>query len=49
MGVGATASTSLAGWIADRAGLPVAFLCLAAVGLAAEILVWRAMPETRPE
>lgn len=49
IGVGATASTSLAGWIADRGGLPVAFLCLAAVGLTAEILVWRAMPETRPE
>ncbi|MGH7059010.1 MAG: MFS transporter [Stellaceae bacterium] len=49
VGVGATFSTSLAGWIADRFGDPVAFAGLAGVGLAAMLLVWAAMPETRPE
>ncbi|HEY1260263.1 MAG TPA: MFS transporter [Stellaceae bacterium] len=49
IGVGATFSTSLAGWIADRFGDPVAFTALAGVGLLAMLLVWTAMPETRPE
>ena len=49
VGLGATASTSLAGWVADWFGTPAAFACLAAVGLAAALLVWRAMPETKPE
>src|SRR5271163_1603311 len=45
--IGATASTSLAGWIADRWGQPTAFAGLAAAGLAAMVLAWGAMPETR--
>jgi MFS family permease len=49
VGVGATLSTSLAGWAADRFGDPVAFASLAGVGLAATLLIWAAMPETRPE
>src|SRR5581483_594410 len=49
IGVGATASTGLAGWAADRYGTEWAFLCLAAVGLAATLLVLLAMPETRRE
>jgi MFS family permease len=49
VGLGATASTSLAGWVADWFGTPAAFACLAGVGLAAVLLVWRAMPETKPE
>ncbi|HWK47210.1 MAG TPA: MFS transporter [Stellaceae bacterium] len=49
IGIGATFSTTLAGWIADRFGDPIAFVGLAAVGLAATLLVWAAMPETRPE
>jgi MFS family permease len=48
IGIGATFSTGLAGWIADQSGTPIALLCLAAVGLAATLLVWLAMPETRP-
>lgn len=48
IGVGATASTSFAGWVADRFGTTTAFACLAAVGLAAVLLVWSAMPETKP-
>jgi MFS family permease len=48
IGVGATASTALAGWIGDRYGDPVAFLTLAAVGLVATGLVLFGMSETRP-
>jgi MFS family permease len=47
IGVGATVSTTLAGWIGDRFGDQAAFVALAAAGLAATLLVWRAMPETR--
>ena len=46
--VGATFSTTLAGWIADRYGLRVAFLALSAAGIAALLVVLIAMPETRP-
>lgn len=49
MGLGATASTSMAGWIADALGMSAAFGTLALVGFAAEFLVWAAMPETRPQ
>ena len=48
IGIGGTLSTTLAGWIADRFGDPAAFLGLAAVGGAATLLVWSAMPETKP-
>jgi MFS family permease len=48
IGVGATVSTALAGWIADNAGAPVAYIALALVGLAAVLLAFDAMPETRP-
>jgi MFS family permease len=47
IGIGATLSTSLAGSIADRWGEPTAFVGLAAAGLAATILAWGAMPETK--
>ncbi len=48
IGIGATVSTTLAGWIGDRFGDPAAFAGLAATGLAATLLLWCAMPETRP-
>jgi MFS family permease len=48
VGLGATFSTTVAGWIADKLGDPAAFVALALVGLAATLLVWLAMPETRP-
>jgi MFS family permease len=48
-GLGATFSTTAAGWLADTAGAPAAFLGLASVGLAALALVWTMMPETRPD
>jgi MFS family permease len=47
IGIGATLSTGLAGSIADRWGERTAFAGLAAVGAAATVLVWGAMPETR--
>jgi MFS family permease len=47
-GLGATFSTTAAGWIADWFGSPVAFLALAAAGAAGTLLLWLAMPETRP-
>jgi len=48
IGIGATFSTTLAGWIADRFGDPAAFCALAATGLAATLIILGAMPETRP-
>ncbi|HEX6441400.1 MAG TPA: MFS transporter [Stellaceae bacterium] len=47
IGIGATFSTGVAGWIADQFGGATAFYALAAVGLAATALVWVVMPETR--
>ncbi|MDR3473290.1 MAG: MFS transporter, partial [Devosia sp.] len=47
VGVGATLSTVLAGWIATDITLRAAFLALAGVGLAAVAAVGFAMPETR--
>ena len=47
-GLGATFSTSVGGWIADRMGSGTAFLELALVGTAATVLLALAMPETRP-
>jgi hypothetical protein len=48
-GLGATASTMLAGFVADWAGAPAAFVGLAAIGALAWLAVLLAMPETRPE
>jgi MFS family permease len=48
IGIGATVSTSLAGFAADRYGDPVAFLLLAAVAAAGGLLAWATLPETRP-
>ncbi|HEY1931895.1 MAG TPA: MFS transporter [Acetobacteraceae bacterium] len=48
VGIGATISTTLAGWLADAVGVPNTLLALAAVGGAATLLVRLAMPETHP-
>jgi MFS family permease len=48
IGVGATISTTLAGWIADAFGAPTAYVSLALVGVVAVLLAAVAMPETRP-
>jgi len=46
--LGATLSTTMAGWIADRFSPQAAFLALAAAGAASVLLIWLDMPETRP-
>jgi len=46
--LGATLSTTMAGWIADRFSPQAAFLALAAAGVASVLLIWFGMPETRP-
>lgn len=46
-GIGATLSTSVAGFAADRFGSSAAFFGLAAIGALAVLTVWKAMPETR--
>ena len=46
LGIGAAASTALAGVIADRFGDPAALLCLAAIAVAGALLAVTAMPET---
>jgi MFS family permease len=47
-GIGASLSTVLAGYAADRFGSSVAFMGLAMIGAAALTMVWAVMPETRP-
>jgi sugar phosphate permease len=47
-GLGATASTTLAGVVTDAFGAPIAFIGLAAAGAAAWLAILLAMPETRP-
>jgi MFS family permease len=49
MFLGAALSTTLGGWIADVGGVELAFVLLALIGLLGTLLVWLAMPETRPK
>jgi cyanate permease len=46
--LGAAISTTMSGEIADAAGMQIAFLVLAGIGLVSFIMVWLVMPETRP-
>ena len=46
--LGATVSTTAAGWIAEKFGLSAAFLALAGAGAVALLFVLLIMPETRP-
>ena len=48
-GLGAMLSTTAAGWATDAMGAPAAFVGLALVGLAAWLVIWVSMPETRPD
>lgn len=48
VGLGATLSTTAAGFAADQFGAGTAFLMLSCVGVLATLLVWALMPETRP-
>jgi MFS family permease len=49
IGIGASLSTILAGYISDRFGSSVAFLVLAAVAASGLGLIWGLMPETNPK
>lgn len=49
MGLGASGSTLIAGYMADRFGSGSAFLGLAIIAAVAFVLVLTAMPETRPQ
>jgi MFS family permease len=46
--IGATISTTMGGLVADRYSISTALLGLAAAGLAGTVLIWVALPETRP-
>ena len=48
IGIGGTLSTTLAGLASDWFGPETAFALLAAVGLASVLVIWLAMPETKP-
>ncbi|HBK07661.1 MAG TPA: MFS transporter [Acetobacteraceae bacterium] len=48
MYLGAAVSTTMSGGVADAAGMDAAFFMLAGVGLVGFLVVWLAMPETRP-
>jgi MFS family permease len=48
VGVGASISTTLVGYVSDRFDSPTAFLMMAGFGLLGLVAVWLAMPETRP-
>jgi len=44
--LGAALSTTLGGWVADAAGVQIAFASLALVGVVGALFVWLTMPET---
>jgi hypothetical protein len=48
MGIGASLSTTLAGYMSDRFGSTTAFLGLAVIATVALAAVWALMTETRP-
>ena len=48
VGIGASLSTAIAGYMSDRLGSPAAFAGLAAIALVALTAAWLMMPETRP-
>ena len=48
MGIGASISTTLAGFLFDRFGQAVAFSSMAGVAVAGIALIWLLLPETRP-
>jgi predicted MFS family arabinose efflux permease len=49
VGIGASVSTTYAGYLSDRFGSPVAFLGLTGVAMLGLAAMWLVMPETRPE
>jgi MFS family permease len=49
MGIGASISTTLAGFLSDRFSSYVTFLSLGLIAAVGLLAVWLLMPETRPE
>jgi predicted MFS family arabinose efflux permease len=49
VGIGASISTTLAGYVFDHFGHATTFLGMAAVAAAGMAFVWLLLPETRPE
>ena len=47
MGIGASLSATLAGYITDHFGSPAAFMGLAAIAAIGFVVAWLLMPETR--
>lgn len=47
VGIGASISTTMAGFVSEHAGFQAGYLSLAAPAVAAFLLLWLAMPETR--
>jgi predicted MFS family arabinose efflux permease len=47
-GIGASVSTTYAGYLSDHFGSPIAFLGLTAVAMLGLVAMWTLMPETRP-
>src|SRR3954468_5321153 len=47
IGIGASLSTVLAGYVSDRFGSSIAFTTLAAIAAVGLIMIWTLMPETR--
>jgi predicted MFS family arabinose efflux permease len=48
-GIGASVSATLAGYMSDRFGSPIAFAGLGTIALVGLVLLWIMMPETRPQ
>jgi MFS family permease len=48
VGIGASVSTTYAGYLSDHLGSPIAFLGLAMVAILGFFTLWALMPETRP-
>jgi MFS family permease len=48
VGIGASVSTTYAGYLSDHLGSPIAFLGLAMVAILGFFILWVLMPETRP-
>lgn len=48
VGIGASLSTTIAGYVADHFGNGTAFVGFAGVAMVGLVLAWRLMPETRP-
>jgi MFS family permease len=48
VGIGASISPTLSGYLSDQFGSPVAFLGLSAIAACGRAAVWLLMPETRP-